>query len=124
MFDTLIPTDASVTLPKMPSNVDQDAEQWRIIQRLLDTAVTEPSEGGQDDGLAPVKQALQEIIAEHPHGVIAGILKILLEKKLSSSFDEKNYGFGGFIQLLEAFKDVVEIKEISDNIKSSCVFRK
>ncbi len=65
--------------------------------------------------LTLVKKAIKEIMPEYPYGVFASEVKGLLCEKLSTNFDEKKYGYKGFEQLLNALKDVVEIKKIPDN---------
>ncbi len=66
--------------------------------------------GAQDADLTPVKQALKKIIEEYPNGITAARMKLLLLENFSPSFDEKNYGFNKFKQLLNALDDVVETK--------------
>ncbi len=73
-------------------------------------------QGAQDADLTPVKQALKKIIEEYPNGILATRMKQLLLENFSPRFDEKNYGFNKFRQLLNALDDVVETKNSEGNI--------
>ncbi len=63
----------------------------------------------QSSDLAPVRQALKSILTARPDGIKGAMIKPLLRRKLSPSFDESTYGFSRLTDLLRQLNGVVQI---------------
>lgn len=59
--------------------------------------------------LAAVRQALAAIVAGRSDGIKGAMIKPLLRRELSATFDESNYGFSRMSDLLHAMPDVVAV---------------
>jgi hypothetical protein len=57
-----------------------------------------------------LREALASLIADNPRGIKGAMIKPLLRRKLSPSFDESAYGFSRLSDLLYAMQDVVRVE--------------
>jgi len=62
-----------------------------------------------EQSLTSLRAALRDILAEYPEGVKGAMVKPLLRRRLSATFDESEYGFARLSDLLRALPDVVEV---------------
>ncbi|MDP5170708.1 MAG: NYN domain-containing protein [Bacteroidia bacterium] len=56
-----------------------------------------------------LQKALREIVSERPEGLKGSELKGLLRRKISATFDESEYGFPRFIDLVRAFPNDMRV---------------
>ncbi len=114
LYESIAKTEVGEKKASVAKVGEKEASVAKVGEKEASVAKVGEKEAGDAD-LTPVKQALQEMITEYPHGIFASEVKGLLCEKLFTNFDEKKYGFKGFEQLLNALKDVVEIKKSPDN---------
>ncbi|MBW7885624.1 MAG: NYN domain-containing protein [Caldilineaceae bacterium] len=60
-------------------------------------------------GLDLVRETLRRIVSERPNGLKGALIKPLLRRRLSVTFDESEYGFSRMTDLLLAMPDVVQV---------------
>lgn len=70
---------------------------------------------GQRPGLDQVRDALRSILSTRPDGLKGAMIKPMLRRELSPSFDESDYGFSRLSDLLVQMNDVVRIVLAPDN---------
>ncbi len=68
---------------------------------------TGPSE--KPSVIEPVRAALRAIVAAQPSGIKGAAIKPALRQRISSTFDESEYGFSRLTDLLHALPDVVRV---------------
>ncbi|HEX9741615.1 MAG TPA: NYN domain-containing protein [Nitrospiraceae bacterium] len=59
--------------------------------------------------MTPLRQALKSIITARPEGLKGAMIKPLLRRELSPSFDESTYGYSRLTDLLRDLSDVVRV---------------
>ena len=72
-------------------------------------ALTSTAEPVDAEGIGNVRSKLADIVRSHPDGLHASMVKTMLRRVLSSTFDESAYGFGSFSQFLQRMDDVVRV---------------
>lgn len=88
----------------------QLTDRFIRYESLTNTYFQEQTEGENEaigDKLVILQKALAEIVSSRPEGVRGAELKGLLRRNISATFDESDYGFSRFSDLIRAFpKDV------------------
>jgi uncharacterized LabA/DUF88 family protein len=65
--------------------------------------------------LDEVRQVLEQMLLEHPHGIKGAMIKPQIRRRLSAAFDERNYGFLRLVDLLRHLSDTVRVVTPDDD---------
>lgn len=91
----------------------QLTDRFIRYESLTNTYFQEQTEGETEaigGRLLTLQKALAEIVSNRPEGVRGAELKGLLRRNISATFDESNYGFSRFSDLIRAFPNDVTVQ--------------
>lgn len=91
----------------------QLTDRFLRYEALTETYFQQPGETTEladTARLEALRKSLREIMSDRPEGVRGSELKGILRRRLSATFDESEYGFSRFIDLVRAFPNDLRIR--------------
>ncbi len=77
--------------------------RYESLTEIFFQEATEEKEEGITTKLENLQRVLREVMSERPEGIQGSELKGLLRRRINATFDESEYGFSRFIDLVRAF---------------------